>query len=149
MPSVAGDLSPPTKAAIEGIGEHDHSITPLHPAIAQRFLMLPADTAEMAQQAVASHGNVWYRGSGLFDDGGDVMPTPHISGRNNAFSDPAGKAKMGYSDNEEGGNMPVVEKVASAGGFKGGEHASSWKEDMGTVGSVFDSLLAEYDHGRI
>lgn len=131
-------------AIAENVDQHDtpnYDSTPLHPTIAQRFVMLDTNTAEQAQQAVASHGKDWYAKSGLFDDRGGVRSS-HTSARDRP-------AQTGYGASEEGGNMPVVEEVMSADDAGPGEHLQSWKEDIGTVSSVFGSMLAEDDRGRI
>lgn len=138
-------------AIAENVDQHDtpnYDSTPLHPTIAQRFVLLDTNTAEQAQQAVASHGKDWYTKSGLFDDRGDVQSS-HNPARDRTLSDPVWKAQTGYGASEEGGNMPVVEEVMSADDVGPCEHLQSCKEDIGTVSSVFGSMLAEDDRGRI
>lgn len=112
--------------------------------------MLDTDTAEKAQQAVARQGKDWYDRSGLFDKHGNVQSS-RDTGRNRAFTHPAAKVQTDHGTNEESGNIPVVEEAASspAVNLRGSPTSQAWRVDMGTVGSIFDSMLAEDDHGRI
>lgn len=134
----------PHAVAIETVYETsstDRGITPLHPIVARRFLLLPDDEAEAALQAASMHGLDWYERAGLIHD----YSSRHDAARH------LERAQTGYGTAEEGGRTPVVEQASSA---MEAEHQDdvakqAWREDMHTVGSVFDSMLAEDDHGRV